>query len=556
MGIHPKVAWFLPFILLTSAAGQRPEQVDSLVAEGRYVEAYDEARRLAASEPGRAEAWFLLARMAARNENPEEARRAYEHVLKLEPASIQALIGLGDLHQSEERWAVATGYYRNALGVSSQLAAPHVGLGNLYRKNGAWAKAVDHYRAAVELNPKDILSSQYLDACRQALAEEGRGVVSRDTFLRLATRQAEVREQAKSLAARGFEVRKPDGPPEALTLPFRISFPRDKSAIADLSDTGRKQLEEVASALQSPEWKARGPLVVEGHACSCGPAGFNLELGSKRAEAIRTYLVGQGVLKPTEVKAASMGESNPIASSSAEDLPHAACQRDEAHTLNRRVVVKEARGGRPVEVAFSYRPKGAREFRPLTDGAVLHSKDEVRVRMRSEQPVHAYAFHHGSAGDWAVLFPNPDLSRAASMKNPLAAGRDYWIPGPSTGLPLDSRPGTEETLVYISPGADPAIEALAQQILRERVAAIPAKLSPAQPGTRKPQPPERPAEVDPFANRPPREDTAPAAQVPVARSEFEVTIKNRGFEGVKSSNPGGVFLKVRSYASVKFEHKP
>jgi len=556
MGTHPKVAWFLPLILLTSAAGQRLERVDSLAAEGRYVEAFDEARHLAASEPGRVEVWFLLARMAARNENPEEARRAYEHVLKLQPASIEALVGLGDLHQSEERWAVATGYYRQALGVSSRLAAPHAGLGDLYRKNGAWAKAVDHYGAAVELNPKDILSSQYLDACRQALAEEGRGVVSRDTFLRLATRQAEVREQAKSLAARGFEVRKPDGPPEALTLPFRISFPRDKSAIADLSDTGRKQLEEVASALQSPEWKARKPVVVEGHACSCGPAGFNLQLGKKRAEAIRAYLIAKGVLKPAEVRATSMGESNPVASGPAGDLPYEACQRDEAHTLNRRVVVKEVRGGRPVEVTFSYRPKGAREFRPLTGGALLHSKDEVRVRMRSEQPVHAYAFHHGSAGDWAVLFPNPDISRAASMKNPLAAGQDYWIPGPSTGLPLDSQPGTEETLVYISPGPDPAIEALAQQILRERVVPIPTKPSAAKPGPRKTQPPERPAAADPFADLPPREDTPPAVQAPVAKSEFEVTIKTRGLEGVKTSNPGGVFLKVRSYASVKFEHKP
>lgn len=74
--------------------------------------------------------------------------------------------------------------------------------------------------------------------------------------------------------------------------------------------------------------KADPSLVVriEGHTCSLGTAEYNLELGLRRAEAVKNYLVGAGIAAD-RLHTASRGEAQPIHDNS----------REETRRLNRRV---------------------------------------------------------------------------------------------------------------------------------------------------------------------------------------------------------------------------
>jgi len=68
------------------------------------------------------------------------------------------------------------------------------------------------------------------------------------------------------------------------------------------------------------------PVRVEGHTDSLGSAEYNQNLGQRRAETVRRYLVDSGIA-PQRIKARSHGETRPIATN----------DTDEGRQLNRRV---------------------------------------------------------------------------------------------------------------------------------------------------------------------------------------------------------------------------
>jgi outer membrane protein OmpA-like peptidoglycan-associated protein len=280
-----------------------------------------------------------------------------------------------------------------------------------------------------------------------------------------------------------------------------------------------------------------------------------MELGLKRAEAIREYLIAKGALSQSESKSASMGSSNPVKVSPHPQLSYEACERDETHNMNRRVVLKEQRSGAVAQVSFWYRPATGGDFRPLTSGAALRTKDQIKVKLESFEAVHAYVFHHGSAGDWSVLFPNKGITPAAPA-NPLPNGSPLWIPGPGDGLSLDETPGPEETLVFVSPGPDPDLEKIASRLRGgEAVAEVPPPKAAKQQAQQAPQTQQQAQAPQPQAQQHPQarqQAQGPSDYAPAA--DFD--IPTRGLKGVPASAPGNLLLKLRSFASVKFEHKP
>jgi len=68
------------------------------------------------------------------------------------------------------------------------------------------------------------------------------------------------------------------------------------------------------------------PVRVEGHTDSLGSEQYNYDLGLRRAQSVRTYLVGKGV-RSDKISATSFGETKPIATN----------DTDEGRQLNRRV---------------------------------------------------------------------------------------------------------------------------------------------------------------------------------------------------------------------------
>lgn len=107
-----------------------------------------------------------------------------------------------------------------------------------------------------------------------------------------------------------------------LTLSGSVTFASGKS---DILEGAQGKLDEVAQALIKSKPKG---VVVEGHTDTQGPAEFNKVLSQQRADAVRNYLVGQGV--PADIiKAEGKGETTSIASN----------DTAEGRAMNRRVEI-------------------------------------------------------------------------------------------------------------------------------------------------------------------------------------------------------------------------
>ena len=79
-----------------------------------------------------------------------------------------------------------------------------------------------------------------------------------------------------------------------------------------LKPEAREKLAKISGiVLAYPDLK----LHIEGHTDSIGSDEYNLELSEKRADAVRGYLISQGV-KPDNVSATGLGKANPVADNS------------------------------------------------------------------------------------------------------------------------------------------------------------------------------------------------------------------------------------------------
>ena len=118
----------------------------------------------------------------------------------------------------------------------------------------------------------------------------------------------------------------------------------------------------------------------------------------------------------------------------------------------------------PVQVAFTYRPDPSSSFRPLADGSILRSGQEIKLELQARMPVHAYVLHRGSSGKWLLLFPNRRITSDTTSANPLEPNKPYTVPGKDSALFLDDTEGVEEFLVYATPEPDATLEAVAARI--------------------------------------------------------------------------------------------
>jgi peptidoglycan-associated lipoprotein len=105
-----------------------------------------------------------------------------------------------------------------------------------------------------------------------------------------------------------------------LVLEDWVHFEFDKY---DLTPLGMETLDKAAQQLEK---HTDVKVILEGHACSCGPERYNLTLGMNRAKAVKDYLVQKGIA-PSRLTAVSYGELRP-----------AVVERNKAdHAKNRRV---------------------------------------------------------------------------------------------------------------------------------------------------------------------------------------------------------------------------
>jgi tetratricopeptide (TPR) repeat protein len=118
--------------------------------QGRIAEALDAARKSGdAQELGRA--------LAAAG-RVDEAARAFDEALRLEPRNLQALAAAAELRLKRDDAPAAEALARRALELEPRDAALHVALGQARQRQGDRAGAESAYRRAIELDPLSLIA--------------------------------------------------------------------------------------------------------------------------------------------------------------------------------------------------------------------------------------------------------------------------------------------------------------------------------------------------------------------------------------------------------------
>ena len=141
-------------------AGQKMEAIsgqilldfDAAVLGG--VRSFPEGKH-SANRIRESEAWFQKGLELEETGAPvEQAIRAYEKVLELNPSAAGALVNLGTIYYRQRKFVEAEKYYERAIDADPSYPLAQFNIGNLYDEQNRVAEALFHYRQALTLNPK------------------------------------------------------------------------------------------------------------------------------------------------------------------------------------------------------------------------------------------------------------------------------------------------------------------------------------------------------------------------------------------------------------------
>lgn len=113
-----------------------------------------------------------------------------------------------------------------------------------------------------------------------------------------------------------------------------IYFKLDSTELSDHAST--LQLKEIASALKSRDLSGVA-FLIEGHTCDIGEEGYNLKLSARRAEAVKAWLVKQGIASE-RLAVLGFGEEEPAVKLEGKE---SAAQQERKRAKNRRVVFRQ-----------------------------------------------------------------------------------------------------------------------------------------------------------------------------------------------------------------------
>jgi tetratricopeptide (TPR) repeat protein len=112
--------------------------VDLLLSLGMVTRAIDHARAFTERSPTDPDAWYLLGRAVP---DPTQARQAYEHALRLEPAHARAHMGMGALYEAQGDAGNAERAYSRAVTEDHALGEGWMGRIRIAMRTGRTAEA-------------------------------------------------------------------------------------------------------------------------------------------------------------------------------------------------------------------------------------------------------------------------------------------------------------------------------------------------------------------------------------------------------------------------------
>jgi len=109
--------------------------------------------------------------LTARHDMQEQARKAYQQALAIDPGYVPAYLGLANLYISEEDYTRALDTYHKAVQKNPKNAQVWEALGMCHARKKEWEPALTALKRAVELNPENRQYTRTLGLC---LARAGR----------------------------------------------------------------------------------------------------------------------------------------------------------------------------------------------------------------------------------------------------------------------------------------------------------------------------------------------------------------------------------------------
>ncbi|HYT68944.1 MAG TPA: OmpA family protein [Vicinamibacterales bacterium] len=141
----------------------------------------------------------------------------------------------------------------------------------------------------------------------QAQQAQSTAAQAQQTAAQAEREKAELREQLRQQLNVILETRE-----TARGLIVNLSDVLFDTASANLKPGAREKLAKIAGIVMAHPGLE---MAVEGHTDSVGSASYNQQLSERRADSVRSYLVGQGIA-PSAVATSGFGEEQPVASNS------------------------------------------------------------------------------------------------------------------------------------------------------------------------------------------------------------------------------------------------
>ncbi len=197
--------------------------------------------------------------------------------------------------------------------------------------------------------------SARLDETTRELEARERELSTREQQLQAAMQARDEAEQRAQQAMRELEelaIVRQEQDEIVITLSGEVLF---EYAQAELRPTARRRLQAVAEALRS---QPDAQIVIEGFTDSRGSDRYNEELSQRRAEAVRQFLIAQGI-EMSRLRAVGRGESEPVATNDTPD-GRANNRRVEIHFRPSQATAVGARTAQPSGATASARPQPSR----------------------------------------------------------------------------------------------------------------------------------------------------------------------------------------------------
>lgn len=123
-------------------------------------------------------AWIFLGQALMWRGELEDARKAFDAALRLDPNSAAARSGLAFLHMNARRMQDAEREAARALELDPNAIDAHYVVGAIRLREGAWLKAIEKADAIIKLNDKTALAYALKSEALLGLHERGRGILA------------------------------------------------------------------------------------------------------------------------------------------------------------------------------------------------------------------------------------------------------------------------------------------------------------------------------------------------------------------------------------------